>query len=471
MDALLDATDSQMARLADLIAGVEAAEATISAMMAARDGLLALLERVAVEIAAQGDHPDRGDMTIRAVAAELGQRLRVSDRTVERRMGQASCLVDAFPAVWQAQGAGRISFAHARVIVEAGAHLEDASERAAYADAVIPLAEAESPNRLRALAKRIAETFRDRSVDERHRDARRSRRVWMTDGDDAMAGLHLHAPAVLVHAMFDRLSQMAHSLRAENQRARRPGAETSEGMRDSDTRSADELRADLLSELVLTGVPSAHETPDSLLSGIRGRVEVSVPVLTLIEREHDALTPKTSAVHASQTREHRVGRRMPPAMLDGGVPIDTATARVLAGSVSGWDRVLTHPITAAVLAVDRYRPPKSLRRHLRARDQRCRFPTCGLPARKSDLDHTEAAAAGGATSEQNLGVLCRRHHMLKHHSPWHVTRRLDGTFEWTSPLGRTYVDRPPTPHTVVFEPADAQIPAAEKLLASARAPF
>jgi hypothetical protein len=426
------------------------------------------------------------------------------------------------------------------------------------------------------MAVRVAERFRERSVDERHRDARQRRRVWMTDDDDAMAGLHLHAPAVLVHAMFDRLSQMAHSVRSANRRGRRtspmaaaaespcPSAATADQVRTAlahavtetsvdetpvdarsvdetpiDARSVDELRADLLTELVLTGVPTAHETPYAGLSGIRGRVEVSVPVLTLLETEcaddetecaddeaecadhggpahchgeadqpvtRDSggmgekvgsaesgagyradtavveadIRADTAAVEAMQadgpfraSRQHGcgTGRRLPPAMLDGATPIDTATARMLAGSVTGWDRVLTHPVTAAVLAVDRYRPAKSLRRHLRARDQRCRFPTCGLPARKSDLDHTEAAATGGATSEQNLSVLCRRHHMLKHHSPWHVARRRDGTLEWTSPLGRTYVDRAPTPHTVVFEPAGTPPRSRAELLSSARAPF
>ncbi|SEF76669.1 HNH endonuclease signature motif containing protein, partial [Microbacterium azadirachtae] len=111
------------------------------------------------------------------------------------------------------------------------------------------------------------------------------------------------------------------------------------------------------------------------------------------------------------------------------------------------ERVLTHPVTGGVLAVDRYRPGADLRRLLHARDARCRFPTCGLPPSAHDLDHTIDAAHGGPTDAGNLAGLCRRHHVLKHHTSWTVTQRGAGILEWTSPTGRTYIDTPPAPVT------------------------
>ncbi len=144
MPALLDATDSQMAMLADLVEGLEAAEKTLNSMQAARDGLLAMAGRLAVDIARQARHPDGGDMAIRTVAAEIGAAQRVSDRTIERRMSEASWLVERFPTVWEAQGAGRISAAHARLIVEAGAHLDDPDDRSCFATEAIEVAAAES---------------------------------------------------------------------------------------------------------------------------------------------------------------------------------------------------------------------------------------------------------------------------------------------------------------------------------------
>ncbi|WP_217181784.1 HNH endonuclease signature motif containing protein [Streptomyces sp. AC495_CC817] len=557
MEALLDATDDQMALLADLVESLSVADATVNAMMAARDGLLALAGRLAVDIAAQGDHPDRGDMTTRTVAAEIGQALRVSDRTVERRMGQASVLVDAFPTVWQAQGAGRISAAHAHVVIEAGSGLTDPAERAAYAAAVLPLAEEESPNRLRPLAKRIAERLRGSSIDERHKAARQRRRVWAVDADDAMADLHLHGPAVLVHAMTDRLAQMAHTIRTENRREAADAARSGIPF-EPDTRSIDELRADLLADLVLTGVPTAHDSADGLLGSISARVTLTVPVLTLMTADgspgsaesslglgnpanahegttsthngqasahegptsnHDGQTsthdgrasthegtprlcgdpagvhgaPTTGTAsreappknrdaqqlvtatpsrptHSGEASSHQRAS-LPPASLDGVIPVDASTARMLAAHATGWDRALTHPITGSLLAVDRYRPSEELRRHLRTRDERCRFPTCGLSARRCDVDHNQAAASGGETSADNLSTFCRRHHMLKHHSPWQVAHHAGGVLEWTSPTGRSYVDRPPAPHTVVFAPPAEPWTTADDLLNAAHAPF
>lgn len=448
MTALLDATDSQMALLADLVASLEAAEATLSSMQAARDGMLAMAGRLAVDIARAGAHADRGDMAIRTVAAEIGAAQHVSDRTIERRMAEASWLVERFPAVWEAQGEARISAAHSRVIVEAGAHLDDAADRAAYATQAVAIAETESPNRLRRAVRRLAERFQERSLAERHRDARDLRRVWVRDLDDGMAELGARGPAVLLHGMFDRLSRMAHAVQDENARTAREAdaerctpeasahAPASPSVFTPDDRTIDQLRTDLLADLVLTGAPAGHDTVDGLLGEIRARVEVSVPVLTLMGTTAD---------------EHPAV----PAELDGVAPIDVATARRLAGAASGWDRVLTHPITGTMLAVDRYRPSEDLRRHLRVRDQRCRFPGCGLAARKSDLDHNHDAALGGATTHTNLATFCRRHHMLKHHSPWHVDQRWGGALEWTSPTGRTYIDRPPPQNTVVFTSADA----------------
>ncbi|WP_262002555.1 HNH endonuclease signature motif containing protein [Microbacterium sp. Mcb102] len=461
MTALLHATDSQMAMLADLVASLEAAEATLSSMHAARDGMLAMAGRLAIDIAREAAHPDHGDMAIRTVAAEIGAAQHLSDRTIERRMAEASWLVERFPSVWEAQGAGRISGAHARVIVDAGAHLDDAADRQAYATEAVAIAETESPNRLRRLARRLAERFQERPVSERHREARKGRRVWTRDLDDGMAELGTRGPAALIHGMFDRLSQMAHAVKKDNAHAARSAG--SDGP-PADERTIDQLRADLLADLLLTGTPAGHDTTDGLLGEIRARVEVSVPVMSLMSLMDDDRDVPDAAAFVRTPGDVGCGRSggslpsvLPPALLDGTTPIDITTARRLAGSAMGWDRVLTHPISGALLAVDRYRPSEQLRRHLRARDQRCRFPGCGIVARKCDLDHNHAASTGGATTDVNLAAFCRRHHMLKHHSPWHVEQRAGGVLEWTSPTGRSYIDRPPPQNTVTF--TDSTVPA------------
>jgi hypothetical protein len=227
-----------------------------------------------------------------------------------------------------------------------------------------------------------------------------------------MAEFGLLGPAALIHGASDRLTAMGLGI-LTNAPARREAG---------DDRCLDEIRADLALDLLLTGRPAGHD-PDGLLAGVTGAVSVTIPVTALL------------------------GVARPCAELDGSTPIDGATARRLAADAPGWDRVLTHPITGAVLAVDRYRPSAELRRWLRARDQRCRFPGCGYLARDCDVDHTTDAAAGGPTAAHNLGVLCRRHHVLKHQTPWTVEQLDNGTFSWTSPTRKIYLDTLPPPNT------------------------
>lgn len=454
MNALVDATDEQMSMLDGLVSSLQSVEQTLAGVLATRDGLLALAGKLALSMAEEGDGIDASDLTIRTVAAEVGAVLRVSDRTVQRRMADASLTVEGFPRVWAAQGAGRISAGHARVIIDAGAYLDDAEARDAYAARVLEFAEDESPNRLRPIAARIAEQYQPRSLEERHADAREKQTVWVKDVADGMSELGIFGPTVLVHGVFDRLTSMAKAdagassamtgaatamtgaaFGAAAVRGASADAPDGAAARDAarsaaaDPRTLSQRRADLALDLLLTGAPAGHDTPDGLLAAITPHVSVTVPVTTLMGAE---------------------GVETPPAELNGRTPIDIETARLLAGAASGWDRVLTHPITGAVLAVDRYRPSAYLRRHLRARDQRCRFPGCGMPSRNSDLDHTLDAAFGGPTEEDNLADLCRRHHVLKHHSPWYVEQLGGGLLEWTSPTGRAYIDKPPPQNSVTF---------------------
>ncbi len=59
-------------------------------------------------------------------------------------------------------------------------------------------------------------------------------------------------------------------------------------------------------------------------------------------------------------------------------------------------------------------PGAALRRHLHARDRRCRGVDCRVPARRTDADHTIDYARSGPTSWVNLGLFCRHDHRLTH---------------------------------------------------------
>jgi hypothetical protein len=77
-----------------------------------------------------------------------------------------------------------------------------------------------------------------------------------------------------------------------------------------------------------------------------------------------------------------------------------------------------------------------------ARDLTCRFPYCGQPAWRGDLDHTHPWHKGGRTCRCNLGPLCRFHHILKQLLGWSLTQPRPGVFQWTTPAGRVYTVEP-----------------------------
>jgi Domain of unknown function (DUF222) len=85
-----------------------------------------------------------------------------------------------------------------------------------------------------------------------------------------------------------------------------------------------------------------------------------------------------------------------------------------------------------------YRPPPRLREYVAARDVTCRFPPCGQPAWRSDLDHTVPFDQGGPTCSCNLGGGCRTHHKIKQLPGWKLEQPRPGYFIWTTPAGLSY---------------------------------
>lgn len=189
-----------------------------------------------------------------------------------------------------------------------------------------------------------------------------------------------------------------------------------------DPRTIDQLRADIFADILLTANPEASEHTG--LEAIQAQVQVTIPARAL------------------------AGASDRGAELAGYGAIDAELIRDLAGLAPGWDRLLLDPVTDMVIRTDRYRPTSAMRRHLRARDERCRFPGCRRAALHADIDHSHDHARGGPTAIGNLAHLCGSHHSLKHpdvpeRHRWRVRQLTAGILEWTSPTGRVYTDRPP----------------------------
>ena len=436
-------SDAFTASLAGLAHGMAGLAQDSAAVQIREMRLLAAAAALAEKTAAGSPARVREqDMVLRSISAELGAIMRVADRTMQRRIDEARTIVEDYPTVLEAWEAGRIVRGHVLAIVAAGSVLPP-DLRGQFADAAIPKCERDTPNRVRPALEMLAQHLHPRSFSERHEEASAGRCVRIVPGGDGMSELIARMPTAIAEGIHDRLTRMGRAV-IDTRGERAAAAGLGVGCDDddasraeivaTDARTMDQVRADLFADLLLAGTPALDDTKDTTagpLGKIRARIQIVIPAHALAGDDHDACD--------------LVGRS----------PIDPATARVLAAGNTQWERLVTHPVTGAVVAVDSYRVPEKMRRYLQARDQHCRFPGCRQAAVRCEIDHNHDRALGGKTDCGNLCHLCQRHHSMKQFTCWRVRQLTGGVLEWTSPLGRTYREDAPT-QAVAFTPADTR---------------
>jgi hypothetical protein len=330
------------------------------------------------------------------VREELASALRIAPCTAGSRLAIAEQLVTELPATLAALAAGLISFPHALRLCEATAELpaETVAQVEAYA---LARAEDATVAQFKATLKRAVARFDRRDKTKQHEDAVAKRRVDFIAQDDGTTDLFASAlPSDAAAAMRDLIHRLA---------ARSRGL---------DERTADQRRADTLIDLVLGDRPEEQ---------VRPTVQVTVAMSTLLGVDEQ------------------------PGDLAGTGTIPAGLARALAFDPNGtWRRLVTDEAGQFLDATpDTYRPGAALDRHIRHRDQTCRFPGCRRDSGRTEIDHIIAFAEGGPTIEANLQALCGRHHHLKHETTWQVHRSGDGSTHWTAPGGRRYRQPPPDP--------------------------
>ena len=112
-------------------------------------------------------------------------------------------------------------------------------------------------------------------------------------------------------------------------------------------------------------------------------------------------------------------------------PIPAEVARGLAADAR-WRAWLTDAEgTVVATSSTTYRPSAALARLVRARHPECRMPGCRRSADACDLDHA-VEWPRGETSAENLGPLCRRHHVMKTHYGWDLDSEAG---VWRTPAG------------------------------------
>ena len=426
------------AHLAVMAAAVAADQVRVRAKLAEMASVLDALEGTT-------EHA----MHVQSVAAEVALIEQIGQSAAEGALSDAGIAVREFPGLVDALGEGKLSEEQLRVLTGAGlsvSHVDAVEQSARRGEFVrVMLAELDSrvlpPKALRMAAARVAESLTEESVSERHERARKTRYVSVTATENGMCLLRARLPLIEGKAIADRLRKQGKALikaRPKPANAKPTGTNaasggtsttstdagtsaasagatgtsgatgasrtfgTGGGVADAeaeadapDERTMDEVKADLFADMLLTSDPMSC----AAAAGIQASVQFTIPILTALTK----LGGSGAGSSASASRTSGATRLTPaPALLDGLIPIPLEDAIRLAGTATSFVRILTHPITGTVEAVDTYRPTAGMRAFLTARDVHCRWPGCRQPAATCDLDHTHAWEHGGTTTLENL---------------------------------------------------------------------
>ncbi|HSJ36546.1 MAG TPA: DUF222 domain-containing protein [Acidimicrobiia bacterium] len=295
------------------------------------------------------------------------------------------------PHVRQALREGRIDLPRAKVLCHETEHLT-VPEAHEVVNQILERAPRLTTGQLGARLRRLCLEIEPDTARQRYQEGLQERRVERGQNPDGTADLLARRlPVDRVAAIMARLNARAKQLKGK------------------DGRSMDQIRADLLLDLL--------EGKDQPAGAGQGAVEVRVDLTTLMQLDDRA------------------------AEIPGWGPIISDLARRVADEQARWEMVVTDPDTGQPIHTQpqRRRPTAALARHIVARDQRCIFIGCRTPAQNCQIDHTHPHSEGGSTDEANLEPLCDPDHgPVKHEGGWDLYQPRPGYFLWISPRGHHY---------------------------------
>src|SRR3546814_9269755 len=144
----------------------------------------------------------------RSLRLELAAALQMTEHAADRLLITAEGLVARYPSMLAALQGARTTERHAEVFVELVDTVE-AELREQVVPLAVELAEAHPLGAFRRLLRKLVETVRAATLQERHRDAIAQRRVVIEPAPDGMAWLLISLPAVEPRAVHDRVTAIA----------------------------------------------------------------------------------------------------------------------------------------------------------------------------------------------------------------------------------------------------------------------
>ena len=368
-------------------------------------------------------------------ASEAATLLNIPQVTAQRLMGEAGVLCSSYSATLKGLAEGQLSYGHVQLLMEQSQNIPPAELPVFEAD-LLAAAVGQTRAQFGCRARRLRERRYPETIAKRHLSAFERRRVVLDQERDGMSCLMAYLPAAQSQQIFTALGTAARGERS-----------------DGDPRTTDQLRADILADLLTGGFAAAGgSSGERFTSAERGTpAEQDVPDGATADqaglapqgaRDRNGVLPRAE-IMVLINAETLFGADEQPAELHGYGPISAEAARRLARQAVHWTGLARNPLTGEILGVGRRRKvPAGLHRWLRARDGTCRFPGCRVNAANSEVDHTKPWSHGGTTDHGNLAHLCPRHHRFKTLGFWKAAQPQPGVMEWTSPTGRVYRTEP-----------------------------
>ncbi len=321
------------------------------------------------------------------------------DNNAAAMVAAADALTTRLPRTLDLMDQGKVSGFGAMKVAAATAWLSD--ENALAADALLEnRLPGKNSDQIRKAAGHAATTVDREGEDKRCEHHRGGRRLAVRQGETGVASIEIEdGPVEKVNAAYRRIDRQARALKTGD-----------------DTRTLDQLRADVALDLLLSGDGGTSE---------RTEVFLYMDLFTYLDLNND------------------------PAEMAGQGHIPASLARHIAtGPNTVLRRIITDPLSGQVtdLARTRYRPTAGLDEYVRVRDRECRRAGCHRPAQACDLDHSVPWHFGGNTDAADLISFCRRDHRLKDEPGWTYHLAPDGTLTIITPTGQTYDSTPPPLH-------------------------
>lgn len=333
-----------------------------------------------------------------SAASEVALALSITEHRASAIVSAANALIARLPRMLNLMDDGRLDLYRAMKVTDATSWLSGDHVRIVDATLEDRVQGRNATQVRRAAAYAAAKVDPDGAAQRTERKLV-ERRFTLHHQDTGVTHLSVNnAPTEKATAAFARVDRVARALKTPDE-----------------SRTLDQLRADVAMDLLLSGTGGPSE---------RTEVFLHVDLATYL------------------------GVNDFPAALAGRGPVAASVARrIISGSDTTLRRVLTDPRTGRVLELSptQYPLEPAHDEFIRVRDRECRQPGCTRPAESCGIEATRAQGEAKEAADQPV-TYCSRHRKLKGQPGWDYEVTSDGTVNVATPAGQVHSTTPPSMH-------------------------